>query len=530
MQVMLGRILNANPFCCLRFTPLIMNRKTLLSNLAKEVICCVCNNACTDPKTLPCLHTVCLQCLTKETLKRDGDHDLIRCRKCQRATRIARVTWTAIVKGGRLHELPTNSRINSFPDELTIKGSNTAAVQCGNCDKKSSQCFYCFQCCAFWCEADCLSLHNGIRANKDHRVLALKDFQEKDHETVSKRPAFCQKKHHEKEELLEFFCKICKIAICKSCALTDHKGHIKILLEEAADERKLQVKSLIESQKETALQKRTNIIAKLDESCKQIQEQTATEKQNAQAFAEKMITLVEAKAQEIITKVGKQERESLQRLKIQTSEIDDQVKITEATVKKTETLLQQSVSAELVQLEKSLDAGSQEVRGNEGERVDSAFEGFRQFIFVENTTLKNQMNNQGIGKFRTILKTSAYRSSAAGPGITEVIVGREAEFVLITRNAEGKQRYDKRDCVTVEIKNCEGQDCTTKVETQDCKNGRYVITYFAKEAGKYDVSVKINGDHISGSPFPVEVRLLRRRKHALFGELYRPAFYKSAFH
>ena len=28
-----------------------------------------------------------------------------------------------------------------------------------------------------------------------------------------------------------------------SCALTDHKGHAKILLEEAADERKLQVKA-----------------------------------------------------------------------------------------------------------------------------------------------------------------------------------------------------------------------------------------------------------------------------------------------
>ena len=507
-----------------------MNRKTLLSNLEKGVICCVCNNVCTDPKTLLCLHTVCLQCLTKETLKRDGDHDLIRCRKCQRETRIARVTLATIVKGGRLHELPTDSRINSFPDELTIKGSNTAAVQCGNCDKKSSQCFYCFHCCAFWCEADCLSLHNGIRANREHHVLALKDFQEKDHKTVSKRPAFCQKKHYKKEELLEFFCKICEVSICKSCALTDHKGHTKILLEEAADERKLQVRSLIESQKEKALQKRTNIIAKLDESCKQIQEQTATEKQNAQAFAEKMITVIKAKTQEIITKVGKQERESLQRLKIQTSEIEDQVKITEATVKKTETLLQQSASAELVQLEKSLDAVSQEVRGDEGERVDSAFEGFRQFIFVQNTTLKNQMNNQGIGSFRTVLKTSAYRSSAAGLGITEAIVGLVAEFDLTTRNAEGKQRYDERDCVTVEIKNCEGQDCTTKVETQDCKNGYYVIRYFAKEAGRCDVSVKINGNHISGSPFSVEVRQFRGRRHASFGELNRSTFYKSAFH
>ena len=63
---------------------------------------------------------------------------------------------------------------------------------------------------------------------------------------------------------------------------------------------------------------------------------TATEKQNAQAFAEKMVTLIEAKTQEIINKVEKQERESLERLKIQTSEIEDKVKMTKAivTVKK----------------------------------------------------------------------------------------------------------------------------------------------------------------------------------------------------
>ena len=38
--------------------------------------------------------------------------------------------------------------------------------------------------------------------------------------------------------LESFFCKICETAICKSCGLTDHKGHAKILLEEAGDDRK----------------------------------------------------------------------------------------------------------------------------------------------------------------------------------------------------------------------------------------------------------------------------------------------------
>jgi len=71
-----------------------------------------------------------------------------------------------------------------------------------------------------------------IRANKDHRVLALKDFQDQDIEEVLKRPVFCQKKHHDNEDL-KFFCKDRGVAICNTCAVTLHEGHPKMPLEEA---------------------------------------------------------------------------------------------------------------------------------------------------------------------------------------------------------------------------------------------------------------------------------------------------------
>ena len=60
--------------------------------------------------------------------------------------------------------------------------------------------------------------HNIIRTNKEHKTLVLKDFQEQDIEAVLQRPAFCQKKHHEKEEL-KIFCKNCQVAICNTCAV-----------------------------------------------------------------------------------------------------------------------------------------------------------------------------------------------------------------------------------------------------------------------------------------------------------------------
>ena len=356
-----------------------------------------------------------------------------------------------------------------------------------------------------------------IRENKEHRVLALKDFQDEDYENVLKRPAFCQKKHHEKEEL-KFFCKICEIAICNTCALTDHEGHAKMPLKEAANKRKLQVKSVIESQKQKVQQKR-NEITKLDETSIQIQEKLTTVKRDAQKFADKMIGVIEARKQDIFNKAERQAAESLERVVIQKSEFELQVNTTETVIEQTKTLLKRSTSAEIVQLHDSLNTIFPEGVSDETEQVDCDLEVIRQFIFAENETLMDKANTEGIGEFKTFLsKTSANKSRAKGKGKIEAVVGIEAQILLTTRNVEGKQHFEERDCVTIQIRNRQGHDCATEARVQTNKNGTYNISYFAKETGKCDASVKVNGEHVHGSPFTVEVKPRQFRPVLSFGQ------------
>ena len=473
-----------------------MDVKTLLNNLHEEVSCSVCTTTFTDPKILPCLHSFCLHCL-QGIQRASGRQNIITCPECRRESRDP---------SGSLNDLPTNFRINSLLDVLAIKECNTTGVQCGNCDKKSSKSFYCFQCCAFWCEANCISLHNGIKANKEHRVLALKDFQDKDFENVLKRPAFCSKKHHEKEEL-KFFCKDCEVAICNTCVVTLHDGHLKITLEEAADERKLQVKSVLESQKQKA-QLQRNKIAMLDESCIRIQEQAATVKRDAEKFVEMMTTLIEAKKRHMFEIVEAEAEGSLERIVTHKSKIEHQVRMSEAATEETEKLLKRSTIAEIVQLDKSL---STILPDEVSQMTESEFEWdlnvLHQLIFSENETLMDKINTEGIGSFKTSpSKTKAHQSSAKEKGLKEAIVGLEAEFVLTTRNSEGEQRHEEHDCVTLQLKNHQGHDCATKKQVQDNKDGSYKISYSAKETGKCEASVKVNGEDVRGSPFAVEVK------------------------
>ena len=472
-----------------------MDIKTLLNNLHEEVSCSVCMTTFTDPKQLPCLHSFCLHCLNG-ILRTSGRHDTITCPECRRESKVP--------SSGNLKDLPTNFRINSLLDVLAIKQCNSTGVKCGNCDKRSAQSLYCFQCCAFWCD-DCITAHNIIRANKEHRVLAIKDFQDQDIEEVLKRPAFCQQKHHEKEEL-KFYCKDCEVAICNSCFAILHEGHAKIHLEVAATERKLQVKSAIESQKQKAEQKR-NKIAELDQNCIHIEEQAAAVKRHVHRFTEHLMAVIEAKEKEIFNKVDKQVKESHERLRTEQRDEEKEAKLIETRIEKTETLLKQGRSADIVQLDKALNTTFQEEVSDGEDQVDCDLEGFRRFIFVENEALMTKTLTEGIGAFETFIsKTSANQSSVQGNGTSEAIIGLEAQFVLTTRNAEGEQCYYERDCVTVEMRNQQGQDCATKARVQDNKDGSYKFSYVAKDTGKRDLSVKVNEDHVYGSPFAVEVK------------------------
>ena len=478
-----------------------MDIQTLLNNLHEELSCTVCMSKYTDPKQLPCLHSFCLHCLNG-IQRTSGRRDKIACPECRQEFNVP--------DKGNLAALPTNFRINSLLDVLAIKECNTTGVKCGNCDERTKQSHYCFQCYAFWCE-ECIGLHNRMKANKDHYALALEDFQDQDFENILKRPEFCAMTGHEKKEI-EFFCKICEVAICNACALTDHDGHGKILLELAANERKLKVVSAIESQRKRAQTKRSKI-TKLDECHNEVQEQAARVKRNVKKYADSIIATIEAKKQEIFDDVERRTKASLQKIEKQKEEIKEQVRRHESEIIDTETLLKRSTSAQLMQSNEQMDKILKEEK-NQEDRSDRDNCPFQKFDFVENHKLFDLVSAEQIGS----LETRAQQSSADGKGISEAIVGLEAQLVVTTRNKKCQSSYDNNDCVTLEISNRQGDNCAAEVQVQDNKDGTYKIKYFAKETGTCSASVKVNGEHIRGSPFEVQVKPRQFRPVLSFGE------------
>ena len=486
----------------LAFVPkAIMDLTTLFHNLREEVSCSVCSDLFTDPKHLSCLHSFCLKCL-KRWYETCGGGEAIKCPKCQALSRIP--------ASGDLKDLPTSFYLNGLIDVLAIKECKSTQVTCGNCDKKSSEVSYCFQCCIFYCE-QCLVGHNMMRDKKEHRVLAVKEFQDKDYEDVLKRPVFCSKERHQKEEL-KYYCKECETALCQTCVTLNHGGHDLKLIEEEAKNKTLEIKSILQSQRE-GLDAKLNVIAQLDKDCAKVIQQSEIARRDVQRFADGLIKTIQAKMKNIITAVENQTKKSLESLKAKRSAIQQQINATESSLKEADKLLKRSTTAEVVQLKKSLQTIFHGL--NQTEPIVYDPNSLKTFGFVKNQKMVDVVNEEEIG---FCYRTKASESLAVGKGLKEGIVARKAQFNLITRNAEKKQGYNKHDRVTVKIKDKQAQECVTQGRIYDNKDGTYKITCYPRVQGTFKLLVKVNGKHISCSPFTVILKPFQVKPVLSFGK------------
>ena len=353
-----------------------------------------------------------------------------------------------------------------------------------------------------------------MRDKKEHRVLAVKEFQDRDYEDVLKRPVFCSRQGHRKEEL-KLFCKECETAVCQTCVMLDHNGHKLTLIEEEAENQRLKVRTVIETQRHN-LDEKINFVAKLDEDYAKVIQQNENLKGDVQRFADGLIKTIQAKMQNVIDAMENQTKKSLERLTAKRGVIQQQINVIESSLEEADKLLKRSTTEEVVQLKRTLQTIFQGV--DETEPIDHDRSSLKAFVFVENQKMLDVVNGEELGFLDEGYRTKAKESLAEGEGLKEGIVARKVQFNLITRNAGRKQCHHERDRVTVEITDEQEREYVTEVRIDDNKDGIYNISYFPRVQGTIKLLVKVNGEHIHGSPFSVIVKPFQVKYVSSFGK------------
>ena len=465
-----------------------MDVKQLFKIIKKEAECPLCLETVKNPKTLPCLHSFCLECLDKlANFARRQLQTKIKCPVCQ--------TSLSIPDTDTFANLPSSFHLNRLVDVLALHDSTVQVQKCNSCDESNPATSYCFVCQSFMCES-CFQAHQRLKATRDHRNVLIDKLQAQDVQELIERPIICSKKYH-KDQPLEFYCQDCKVLICQKCSVVSHNRHNMTDTQQAAQEQKIQMAEAVAKLKAEVLLYENEIKKQTDLKDKNVTDILNAEKKMTDSVEEWIRDLREhekkmkQKFREIYEVEQKQHATRLENLELITTQL-------KSCVERGQGIIERNISAEILQTNHTILQRCDElINARKLDRYKSPY--------------LNYLVKTKFDIFDQILVTKADSSMCLNE-VNNSEIGRESNVVVFTRDSDGLQCYQEDDEIKVDILTTEGDHL--KTELKDSKDGKYTVTYTPRCVGPHNVEIQVNGQPLSGSPFVVQVHRYHKYQRA----------------
>jgi len=355
--------------------------------------------------------------------------------------------------------------------------------------------------------SDCVNAHEVFQAAaaafEGHKVTPVKRFQVQDYEALLKRQSFCSKQYHERE-VTRFFCLECQTCVCQICINTDHKSHNVDPLEKAADAEKANIMAGVELLKQKR-QVYTDLMREVEDTTSKLQ-----------ANITKAIGEVSQAANQMIAKIQEREREAITELRntgvTRTEKLDCVHKQTQSSTKQIDqavefanNLVQRSSSSDIMQSNKDLEQRFEDLNKTTVPALPVS-----SFVKFVSTIAPESVNLGFVATSDTDVRLSTVE------GLTQNIqAGLEAEFLVRPKisKQELTSEPQRKFQVQVLVEPAEQEGSLIICEKED---GNFQVKFVPKVPGRYNITVKINGDKLANSPFTVQVK---ERQLEIVGEL-----------
>ena len=115
---------------------------------------------------------------------------------------------------------------------------------------------------------------------------------------------------------------------------------------------------------------------------------------------------------------------------------------------------------------------------------------------------------QNCRQFGTIRTSNASpeKSYATGKGLEVAVQGEKATAIVHVCNKEGRVCREPVESLTCELTSDTNRD-KMKGSVKKRKDGQFEMSYQASSRGRHQLHIKVEGEHIKGSPFSVTVKL-----------------------
>ena len=192
-----------------------------LLKLEEQLTCPVCLDHYTNPKTLPCLHSFCQDCLEGLPLDKKNETYYLSCPTCRHCTELPEEGAGAF---------PVAFTLNNLKEiySLMKKVADPQQVTCDNCTTANAT-GYCKDCSQFLC-TECISMHKKWALFAHHQLTSLDEVTASVSSTShllapakQEAPLICPIPSH--DEPLKIYCETCDSVICRDCTVRTHKDH-----------------------------------------------------------------------------------------------------------------------------------------------------------------------------------------------------------------------------------------------------------------------------------------------------------------
>ena len=465
-----------------------------LKKLEDQLTCTICLDAFKEPKMLQCFHVYCKDCLQRLVVQDRQGQVSFSCPTCRQSTILPPDTDVS--------SLQSAFHVNHLFEiqEALEKLKDPCKLQCEKCSKRTRTVqSFCRDCGQFLCER-CFETHSEWKEFSQHEVVSVEEIESNVKQLVPPKKVVLHCPHHQSKEL-ELYCETCEELICLHCTVKKHKDHHYYLVVDTFETHKAEMTAAVEPF-ENHVSIASEALEQLRARLQELDDQGADIKADIQRQIERFHELIEARKVELFNKVDQHVEMKKKNVVAQQDEV--------------ETILTQRVSC-LSFVKESLDTAHQgevlRVKKTVMKQAKEMTDNFKPDTLspCEHANIKFMASSKlelACQEFGEVYLEEACpkKCTATGKGVEVAKVGERATAVLHIVDEQGKAFSTPVETVSCEpVSECDGKKnkCVVKKTEAD----QYEITYQPPSRGRHHLHIKVKGENIKRSPFPVTVKL-----------------------
>ena len=467
--------------------------KQAIKKLEDQLTCAICLDAFKDPKLLQCFHVYCKDCIQRLVVQDQQGQLSLSCPTCRQSTILPQATGVSGLQSAfHVHHLL------EIKDALE-KVKEPQKVKCDKCKTPKLATSYCRNCGEFIC-ATCTTVHREWDVFAKHEVLAMEQFESKvkQLDALKKVTLYCSL-HQGKE--LELYCETCEELICLLCTVNKHcrPEHKYDLVSDTFEKHKAEITTSLEpiNKLRTAT---SDALEQLDVRSHEFDDQEVTVEACVRRYVKQLHELLETKQAEEIDRLRQVMRVKRKNVAAQKEELETVLTNLDSCLSFVNDSLRTGSQGEVMKIKKTVTKQIKEVKDNFKPDIFPPSE-LANVKFLPSTDVLQAC--QKIGQV-TDRGACPEKCHASGKGLEVAELGERATAVLQVVDSKGESFPIVLEGVTGELVSettGEKKDCSVK-KTGD---SRYEISYQPASRGRHQLHIKVEGDHIKGSPFPVTV-------------------------